>query len=166
LEAVGGFDEAFRMAWREDSDLQFKFLLAGIPITRIQEAVVVHPVRKAPWGVSLKEQKKTMFNALLYKKYPSLYKEKIQTTPPWHYYVIVISFFLFLISETFHFNTLAYASFFSWLTLTLWFSAKRLQSTRRTILHIAEMVVTSILIPFISLYWRHYGSYKYKVLLW
>src|SRR2546423_5043111 len=30
LEHVGGFDEAFRLPWREDSDLQFRLLPAGI----------------------------------------------------------------------------------------------------------------------------------------
>ena len=34
------------------------------------EAVVVHPVRPAPWGVSLRQQRKSLFNALLYKKHP------------------------------------------------------------------------------------------------
>src|SRR4030095_10398285 len=32
LQCVNGFDEAFTMAWREDSDLHFKLLAANIPI--------------------------------------------------------------------------------------------------------------------------------------
>ena len=71
------------MAWREDSDLEFRLLQQGIPIWRLQNALVIHPVRKASWGVSLKEQKKGMFNALLYKKYPGLYRKKIQPRPGW-----------------------------------------------------------------------------------
>src|SRR5688500_8778633 len=92
LQRVNGFDERFRMAWREDRDLQFKFILHGISIIKVPDAVVTHPVRKAPWGVSITEERKGMFNALLYKKYPRLYREKIEPTPPWHYYAI--SFFL------------------------------------------------------------------------
>src|SRR5207244_12953942 len=53
------------------------------------DAVVVHPLRPASWGVSLRQQRKSMFNALLYKKHPRLYREKIQAAPPWHYYGIV-----------------------------------------------------------------------------
>src|SRR5215213_6929128 len=32
LEKVGGFDEQFSMAWREDSDLEFQLMLHGIQI--------------------------------------------------------------------------------------------------------------------------------------
>src|SRR4051812_41746778 len=53
LERVGGFDERFRLAWREDSDLHFSLLQAGARIVRAADAVVVHPVRPAGWGVSL-----------------------------------------------------------------------------------------------------------------
>ena len=53
--------------------------------------VVVHPVRPAPWGVSLKQQRKSLFNALLYKKHPRLYRQRIRPWPPWEYYAIVWS---------------------------------------------------------------------------
>ena len=97
LQRVEGFDERFSMAWREDSDLEFKLLRHKVPIVRVADALVVHPVRQAPWGISLKEQKKGMFNALLFKKHPGLYREKIQPGPPWNYYVMVGSFLLLLI---------------------------------------------------------------------
>ncbi len=61
LEAVGGFDERFRMAWREDSDLFFSLLERSNgsgPSAFVQapDAVVVHPVRPAGWGVSISQQ--------------------------------------------------------------------------------------------------------------
>jgi glycosyltransferase involved in cell wall biosynthesis len=72
LLRTGGFDEQFSMAWREDSDLEFKLLSQRIPVKKVESAIVVHPVREAKWGVSIKEQRKTLYNALLYKKYPRL----------------------------------------------------------------------------------------------
>lgn len=54
-----------------------------LPILKIDESEILHPVRKAPWGVSIKEQKKSMFNALLFKKHPELYKEKIRSHFLW-----------------------------------------------------------------------------------
>jgi GT2 family glycosyltransferase len=48
LEAVGGFDERFTDAWREDSDLHFALLERGAKVVRADKAVVVHPVRPAP----------------------------------------------------------------------------------------------------------------------
>lgn len=72
LIKIGGFDERFAAAWREDSDLQFKLLQFDISIKKI-DALVIHSVKQAPWGISIKEQKKGMFNALFYKKHPRLY---------------------------------------------------------------------------------------------
>ncbi len=68
MEITGGFDEKFKIAWREDSDLEFRLLEKSVAIIKVEEAVVVHPVRKVPWGISIKEQKKTKYDALLYKK--------------------------------------------------------------------------------------------------
>jgi glycosyltransferase involved in cell wall biosynthesis len=96
LIKAGGFDEQFSMAWREDSDLEFKFIDSNIPIKKVESAIVVHPVRSSPWGVSIKEQKKTMFNALLYKKHPSLYRRKINQTTPVLYYCIITAFTMML----------------------------------------------------------------------
>lgn len=162
LELIGGFDEQFSMAWREDSDLHFRLLQSGIPIRHIEEAIVVHPVRTASWGVSIKEQKKSMFNALLYKKYPKLYREKIQQQSPWLYYIIVLAFFSFLISLLYKESLLQYLSLTVWLVSTGVFILKRLSATSRSWKHITEMVCTSFIIPFLSLYWRFYGAFKYR----
>jgi len=165
LELTGGFDEAFTMAWREDSDLHFKLIDHGIPIYAIQHAIVTHPVRKACWGISLKEQKKSMFNALLYKKYPGLYKQKIRKRPLWNYYAIALSFIIGVAAALQHSNQIMTIAFIAWLLLIAQFTIKRLSGTRHTADHIAEMIVTSILIPFLSIYWTLYGSLKFKTLL-
>ena len=89
LVAAGGFDERFRLPWREDSDLYFTLLEAGHRLTRATGAVVVHPVRPPSWAVSLGEQRKSMYNALLYKKHPRLYRERVQSRPPLRYYAIL-----------------------------------------------------------------------------
>ncbi|HEY3994150.1 MAG TPA: glycosyltransferase, partial [Ktedonobacteraceae bacterium] len=61
LLAVGGFDERFSMAWREDSDLFFLLVEHQLRYATCESAVVVHPVRSARWGVSLFQQRKSMF---------------------------------------------------------------------------------------------------------
>src|SRR5688572_20942370 len=128
LSIVGGFDEAFTMAWREDSDLQFKFIENKIAIIPVPESVVTHPVRKAPWGVSIKDEKKGIFNALLYKKYPELYKKRIQPVAPWHYYAIVLSVIVFLIGILVSNQSVAWTAFAVWAVLTTWFAFRRLQN--------------------------------------
>jgi GT2 family glycosyltransferase len=164
LEKTGGFDERFSMAWREDSDLEFQLMLHQVPIIHLEDAVVTHPVRTAPWGISLKEQKKGMFNALLYKKYPRLYRQKIQPSPLWNYYLIVLCAFIFFATLFAEYKSLAVISFLGWLLLTASFILKRLKHTSKKPGHVAEMIVTSICIPFISAYWQLYGAWKYRVL--
>lgn len=163
LRATGGFDESFTMAWREDSDLHFKLIRASIPIIRVGQAVVVHPVRKAKWGVSIKEQKKSMFNALLYKKYPELYRHKIQRTPPWLYYAIITAAILMFAGVMASISWLVITAALCWLGLTAYFIWKRLARTSRSASHISEMVCTSLVIPFLSVYWRCYGAAKFRV---
>jgi glycosyltransferase involved in cell wall biosynthesis len=163
LQKTGGFDERFALAWREDSDLHFKLLLNNIPIQKIS-ATVVHPVRKAPWGISLKEQKKGMFNALLYKKYPDLYATRIKSKAPLRYYLIVSSVLTMLVAMAIGWKGLALASFLLWLGLEFSFIIKRLASTSRAVNHVLEMIVTSLIIPFLSVYWQFYGAWKYRVL--
>lgn len=164
LEKVGGFDERFKMAWREDSDLQFRLILHHIPIRQIDEAIVVHPSRKATWGISIKEQKKGMFNALLYKKFPALYREKIRSTPPWSYFLSVI-FFIGALSALLSGNSLiAGLSSLAWLLITFEFTHKRLKPTSKTPAHILEMLISSMIIPFVAVFWQLYGSVRYGVL--
>ncbi len=55
LDAVGGFDERFPRAYREDADLGLRVTAAGRRIV-VGERVVRHPVRPAPPWVSLAKQ--------------------------------------------------------------------------------------------------------------
>ena len=164
LEEVGGFDISFKTAWREDSDLHFNLLKNKIEIQKVDDAVVVHPVRKASWGVSLKEQKKSMFNALLYKKYPAYYRQLIHREPVWKYYIMIASFITaalaFIAGET----LLSLIFLSHWLVWALYFTFLRLRGTSKSFSHVSEMFLTSLIIPFTSVYWTLYGSFKYKVL--
>ena len=163
LKAVGGFDERFAMAWREDSDLWLTFIGRGEPLVSAEDAVVVHPLRPAPWGVSLSQQRKSQYNALLYKKHPVLYGQRVQPGPPRDYYAIVAAIAGCLLGLGLRRPGVAVASFLVWARLTGAFIARRLQGTSRRPAHIAEMVVTSALIPPLTVYWRLRGAFAYRV---
>jgi glycosyltransferase involved in cell wall biosynthesis len=164
LEIVNGFDEAFTMAWREDSDLEFKFLKEDIPIKKIEEAVVVHPARKAAWGVSLKEQRKSMFNALLFKKHPQLYKERIGSPALRNYYLMIVLLVSFFTEWYQHQKIIAILCLSAWVYLMVLFILKRLSNASLSFKHVSEMIATSLLIPFVSVFWNLYGAIKFKVL--
>jgi hypothetical protein len=163
LEVVGGFDERFTMAWREDSDLHFTLLEHGRRIVRAPDALVVHPLRPAPWGVSLAQQGKARFNALLYKKHPDLYRRRIQPAPPWHYYAIGASLLAALVGVLAGRPWLAACGGGAWAALTAWFCPRRLYQASADPRHVAEMVVTSALIPLLSIYWRLRGAVQFGV---
>jgi cellulose synthase/poly-beta-1,6-N-acetylglucosamine synthase-like glycosyltransferase len=163
LKAIGGFDESFTMAWREDSDLEFKLLEQKIPIINISGAGVTHPVRQAPWGISLKEQKKSLFNALLYKKHPVLFRRKIYRFPFWNYYLMIFLLLAAVIALVGSHGVVAAIAGAGWLLMTLGFTAKRLKGASLSFSHILEMLLTSMLIPFLSVYWTIYGAIRYKI---
>lgn len=162
LEAVGGFDERYRKAWREDADLYFALMERYGEIDQVSAAVVVHPVREAPWGVSLKQQSNVYYDALLYKKYPRLYRERIRPVPPLRYYAIVGSTFLGLGCAVFGAWAWAGAAWAASMVLIGSFAWQRLRDTSREPRHVAEMIVTSAAIPFLSIYWRVRGAFHFR----
>jgi glycosyltransferase involved in cell wall biosynthesis len=163
LAQTGGFDERFTAAWREDSDLQFTLLRAGAQVIRADDALVVHPVRPARWGVSLAQQKKSRYEALLFRKHPQLYRQRIASGPPLLYYAILCAVLWVLVALLFERYDVALAACAVWLVLTAGFCVYRLRGTRRSLAHIAEMAWTSIWIPFLSIYWRLHGAIRYRV---
>jgi len=163
LAAIGGFDARFTAAWREDSDLQFTLLEHGSQIAMVPEAVVIHPVRPAPWGTSLKQQRKSQYNALLFIKHPDLYRQRIQRRPPVNYYAAVGSLAVLAIGGTLRRPAVAVSGAAIWTTITAAFCRRRLQGTSRQPSHVAEMVVTSTAIPALSVYWRVRGALRFRV---
>ncbi|KIO77468.1 family 2 glycosyl transferase [Pedobacter lusitanus] len=163
LRKAGGFDERFKLAWREDSDLHFKLLKLKIPVISAPGAVVIHPIRDAPWGISLKEQKKGIYDALLFKKFPVSYRERINKKPLWNYYLINLLWIILLISIIENNKWLAALSIAALTILISDIIHKRLYDKKKTISHIIEMVSTSFIIPTLSVFWRIYGAIKYRV---
>lgn len=164
LNRVDGFDERFLRAWREDSDLHFKLLEAYGDVPKAPLAVVQHPVREAPFGISLKQQANMMFDALLFKKHPELYKRKVgRLRAPPSYYAIVLGTVAALVAAlTGHVGSML-ALLAIVLALILRLTARRLHGTAHTPRHVAEMLLTSAAIPFLSLYWRIAGGLRFRV---
>jgi cellulose synthase/poly-beta-1,6-N-acetylglucosamine synthase-like glycosyltransferase len=162
LEEMGGFDEDFTMAWLEDRDLWFRMQLREARLERAEEAVVIHPVRPAQFGVSLSQQRKSVFNALLYRKHPEMYV-RMQPPPPYRYYAI-LTCLLGMVVSLLGGSLPVFAVWAAiWTALTAQFSALRLKRTSHAPLHVLEMAVTSMLIPPLSVYWRLRGALRYRV---
>lgn len=163
LDEIGGFDENFTTAWREDSDLQFTLLERGYTIASASNAVVLHPVRPAYWGISIAQQRKTQFNALLFKKHRRLYHERMAPSPR-SYYAITAALGGIAAGTAVGLTPLAITSAGCWAAFTTRFCARRLRGTSHAPAHVAEMMLTSALIPPLSLYWRIRGAVRHRVL--
>jgi glycosyltransferase involved in cell wall biosynthesis len=165
LERVHGFDERFTRAWREDSDLQFRLLEARERVGRCDRAQVTHPVRPERWGVSLRQQRNTFFEPLLYKKHPLLYRERIRSSPPWNYYAIALLALLLPVLLLAGLPGAAIAAAVLLVFLILRFAVQRLRGAAHTPGHVGEMLVTSAVIPFLSIYWKLRGNWRFRVLM-
>lgn len=64
LASLGGFDERFPRAYREDADLAVRALAAGCVLER-GSRTILHPVRPAAWHVSVKLQRGNADDALM-----------------------------------------------------------------------------------------------------
>ncbi len=168
LERVGGFEEAFDTAWREDSDLQFKFLQAGIPILKCPEAVVVYPIRPCPWYGLLQDERKNCYDALLYKRHPSLFRERIPAyrRQVFRYYASVVSMIIGLIGLLIGQGSIATMGLSIWTVLSAYLVMHHLPNSPLNWLMLKHAILTAVATPFLSVYWRLYGAVKYKVLYW
>jgi len=162
LQALGGFDERYELAWREDSDLHFALLESGATIVAARQAVVVHPLRPARFAAGIGMQKKIVYDTLLYKKYPCLYRQRIRPGPPWFYLVVVLALVVGSVAMLGEWFRLGWAALAVWLALTAVFFARRIAGTALTLRNVAEVLVTSLVIPPASIFWRIVGMLRFR----
>jgi glycosyltransferase involved in cell wall biosynthesis len=162
LEAVDGFDERFTVPFREDSDLQFRIEASGGQLVREPEAHVIHPAPEGRFAQSLRLQRYSLFNALLFKKHPDRYRREIQPEPPWSYYVINGLAAATLASFVRGRRSLGLLTAGAWLAMNFQFFLRRQRGASRTPRHIADMLLTSFAIPPASVYWRLRGALRFR----
>lgn len=163
LEDEHGFDERFVDADCSETDLHFRLLARPAGIVRAEHVRVTQPMRPPPWGASVSALRHSAGQALLFKKHPLLYRQKIQGSPPWDYYAIVAVLLLAVGATAAGSPLLAAASVLAWLVLTTRLCHRRLRGTSRRLRHIAEIVITSVLIPPLAAFWRLTGAVRYRV---
>jgi glycosyltransferase involved in cell wall biosynthesis len=163
LREIGGFDERFTRPWREDSDLYFTLLERHARVVRAPAALVLHPPRRVDAGANLRAHRNLLFEALLYKKHPRLYREKIAWVPPLSYYATVAAAAFavgWLLAGDFESARNAGAA---WFGLTATLAVRRQRGCSRTWTHLRDMALTSAAIPFLAVFWRLYGALRFRV---
>lgn len=118
---------------------------------------------RRPGRASVSDLRHSVGQALLFKKHPLLYRQKIQGGAPWDYYAIVAVLLLAIAGTVAGIPALAAAGVLVWLVLTTRLCQVRLQGTSRSLWHVAEIVITSVLIPPLAVFWRLTGALRYRV---
>jgi histidinol-phosphate phosphatase family protein len=150
LVAADGFDERFPRAYREDADLAVR-LLARRPGTRIMQGArtVVHPVRPAPWHVSLTKQRGNADDALMARLHGREWRARAGAPAGRrrsHLLTTAAGAAALVAAATKH-DTAARAAGVAWATSTAAFAYRRAVAGPRTAGELAAMAMTSIAIP-------------------
>jgi GT2 family glycosyltransferase len=161
LDKLGGFDHRFHSAWCED--FHFRMIKAHASIVRAEHALVVCPARRTAWGASVWQLKNLVFDALLYKTHPQLYRQKIQASPAWDDCAIVAAFAVLLTGLSAANSILALSGAVAWGVPTALHCRNRLRGPSRSPAHVAEIILTSVLIPPIAVFWRLAGAIRFRV---
>jgi histidinol-phosphate phosphatase family protein len=148
LASVGGFDERFRRAYREDADLALRVVRAGGRI--VQGArTVVHPVRPAPWYASIAAQRGNADDVLIARLHGPGWRERAQAPlgrRPAH--VLTSALAAWAVVERLRGRPRrAAVGACAWLAATVQFAWARIAPGPRDAAEVTRMAVTSAVIP-------------------
>jgi glycosyltransferase involved in cell wall biosynthesis len=146
LNELGGFDERFRRAYREDADFALRVRRAGYELVKGRRRTI-HPVRAAdPW-ISVRLQAGNADDVLMDALHGRDWRRNAQAPQgawPEH-------------AKTAAAAVVATVAAASWAALTARFAWRRIAPGPRTPLETAAMLATSVVIPFAACYHRLRG---------
>jgi histidinol-phosphate phosphatase family protein len=163
LVAVGGFDERFPRAYREDSDLALRITMSGNNILQGRRRCS-HPVAKATLMSSVQAQIGNRDNALMRRKHGMSWRTAIgegRGRLPAHALTWVAAVTAVMALIVGHWRVARWAAA-TWAALTAEFAARRFWAGPRTLVEAGRMVVTSVLIPPAALIHRIRGEWAFR----
>lgn len=164
LEDVGGFDERFPYAYREDADLGLRVLADGYRITRGSRRVL-HPAGPADWWVSVRLQRNNAVDPLMRAVHGNGWRGKARARKgrlPWHFATVgsaALAAALFALGRW----ELGLVAAITWLVQTWDFAWTRIEPGPRTGREVATMATTSVFLPFAAVFhwlrgWMRVGA--------
>lgn len=163
LTAVGGFDERFPRAYREDSDLAVRIVTAGGTILR-GERRSTHPVAPATWRSSVRAQIGNRDNALLRRKYGRSWRSRIGEGPgrlPAHSATTLAGAGA-LGAAALRRRRAARRAGALWLLFTTEFTARRWLSGAHTAAEALRLSLSSAVIPPVAVAHRLIGEWTFR----
>ena len=163
LKQVGGFDERFPRAFREDADLALRVRRAGHGLRRGTRHVV-HPVRPSgPWA-SLHQQRGNADDALMRALHGRTWARDAECPPgrlPWHVATVAAAASGALLAGAGR-RRAAGLAVAAWAGLTTDFARRRIAPGPRTAPEVRAMAATSVAIPFAAVTHRVAGTVRHR----
>lgn len=163
LVAVGGFDERFPRAYREDSDLALRIVSAGGEIVRGRRRCT-HPVAPATWWSSVRAQVGNRDNALMRRKYGRSWRTMIGEGPgrmPAHSATTLAGAGA-VVAALLRRGAGARIAAALWALLTAEFTIRRWLSGPHTLIEALRLSVSSALIPPVAVAHRLAGEWMFR----
>jgi len=148
LRQVGGFDERFPRAFREDADLALRVLDAGYDLVP-GERRTEHPVRPAGWWASLHQQSGNADDVLMDRLHGRDWRRRAEAPKgrrPLHLLTTACALTVPIALVLRH-RSLAGAAAAGWATLTAEFCWRRIRPGPRDRVEVLKMLTTSAAIP-------------------
>lgn len=166
LAEVGGFDERFPRAFREDTDLGLRVVAAGYRITS-GHRTAVHPVRPADRWVSVRLQAGNRDDALMAALHGRRWREAAGAPPGrlTRHAAITVAGAVALAGMLCRRKGAAAVGGFGWLAGTAELAWARIAPGPRTFDEIATMAATSLVLPAAATYHRAAGLVRRRALL-
>lgn len=166
LLAAGGFDERFARAYREDADLALRITARGGRIVRGSRRIA-HPVRPAPWWISVHLQAGNADDAFMDALHGTAWRARA-SAPRGAFRTHVATVAAALLAATAlvaRRPVVARSAFAVWAVQTAVFALRRIAPGPRSPREIAGLLATSAAIPFAAVYHRVRGTVRARALL-
>jgi HAD superfamily hydrolase (TIGR01662 family) len=162
LQRVGGFDERFGRAYREDADLALRVTAAGYRIVEGRRRTV-HPVRPSGPLASVRAQRGNADDALMRRRHGSGWRQRIGDGPGrlWRHGLTTAAA-IALGAAARRYPRVANVAGFTWVALTAEFALHRILPGPRSAEEIGRMLATSIAIPPVACWHRLAGELRWR----
>ena len=163
LVAVGGFDERFPRAYREDSDLALRVVASGHRIIGGMRRCT-HPVAGSTLLSCVRAQIGNRDNALMRRKFGTDWRRRIGEGPgrlPVHTATVAAASTATLVA-TLRRRRWAAPGALTWLALTAEFALRRFLAGPHSAAEAARLALTSVLIPPVAVWHRLAGEWEHR----
>ncbi|HZS19944.1 MAG TPA: glycosyltransferase, partial [Pseudonocardiaceae bacterium] len=163
LQRVGGFDERFGRAYREDADLALRVIAAGYRIVQGQRCTV-HPVRPSAPLASVRAQRGNSDDVLMRRRHGPGWRERIGDGPGRlrRHALTTAAAAVAVGAAVRRRHQVAATAGLAWAALTTEFAAHRILPGPRGASEIGRMLASSIAIPPVACWHRLAGELRWR----